>query len=301
MKKLLFGLLILFVMSSNAQNYSNKWSELNYADDNESFHMLDIYLPAEPKEIYPVIIYIYGSAWFANNQKGADMKTIGSALLDAGYAVVTPNHRSSRDTLFPGQIHDIKAVVRYIRANGDKYKLDTSFIGISGSSSGGHLAALAGTTGGVKSFTVESVTMDIEGNLGKYTSYSSFVDAVCNWFGPTDLLAIDSCRGSSFGAPGQTPEELLLGMKKTENTRKFILLNPITYIDSNEPPFLIFHGDADVVVPYCQSALLHDALIAAGVKSEYIQVPGGQHYANTHTDANIKKMVDFFNKAAQKK
>ncbi len=137
--------------------------------------------------------------------------------------------------------------------------------------------------------------MDLEGNLGRYTMFSSEVDAVCDWFGPTDLLVIDSCRGSSFGAPGQTPEEVLIGAKKTDNRSKFILANPVTFIDPTDPPFLIFHGDADFVVPYCESALLNHALQSAGVQSEYVQVPGGQHYTGTHTAANIAKMVDFFN------
>ena len=157
------------------------------------------------------------------NSKGADMNSIGSALLDAGYAVVTPNHRSSGDTLFPAQIHDIKAVVRFVRGNSEKYKFDTSFIGISGSSSGGHLAALTGTSGLVKDYTIDSVTMNLEGSLGKYTNFSSEVNAVCDWFGPTDLMVIDSCRGSSFGAPGQTPEEAMIGNVKTVNDTKFKL------------------------------------------------------------------------------
>ncbi len=295
MKKLLLFSLICIVSYSYGQQYSQKWSNINYAGNNKEYHLLDIYLPKVVKESYPVVVYIYGSAWYSNNLKGADMNTVGKALLDAGYAVATPNHRSSSDTLFPGQIHDIKAAVRFLRGNAEKYKLDTSFIGISGSSSGGHLAALTGTSCFVDSFTAEPVTMNIEGNLGNFTSYSSHVDAVCDWFGPTDMLVIDSCRGSSFGTPGQTPEEVLIGEKKAEHTAKFILVNPITYVDPKDPPFLIFHGDADVVVPYCESELLNNALKAAGVQSEYIQVAGGQHYTNTHTETNIKKMVDFFN------
>jgi acetyl esterase/lipase len=295
MKKLYFFFLSFLFISSYSQQYSNKWTDLNYADDGKSYHLLDIYLPTITREFYPVIVYIYGSAWYSNNLKGSDMNTIGSALLDAGYAVVTPNHRSSGDTLYPGQIHDIKAVIRFLRANSEKYKLDTSFIGISGSSSGGHLAALTGTSGYVNAYTVDSITMDIEGNLGNCKMFSSKVDAVCDWFGPTDLLVIDSCRGSSFGAPGQSPEEVLIGEKKTDNKSKFILANPITFIDPTDPPFLIFHGDADVVVPYCESVFLNNALKSAGVQSEYVQVSGGQHYTGTHTEANYSLMVDFFN------
>jgi len=299
MKKLFVCFLSFLFISSYGQQYSEKWTDLNYADDGKVYHQLDIYLPTITREVYPVVVYIYGSAWYTNNIKGSDMNTVGSALLDAGYAVVTPNHRSSSDTLYPGQIHDMKAVVRFIRANSDKYKLDTSFIGISGSSSGGHLAALVGTTGFVNTFTVDSLTMDIEGALGKHTTFSSNVHAVCDWFGPTDLLVIDSCRGSSFGEPGQTPEEVLIGEKKSETKSKFILANPITFVDPTDPPFLIFHGDADVVVPYCESVLLNTALNAVGVQSEYVQMAGGQHYTGTHTEANYAKMVTFFNNVSK--
>ena len=123
---------------------------MNYAGDNEMYHNLDIYLPKKKAKKYPVVIHIYGSAWFSNNSKGmADLGTICQALLDAGYAVVTPNHRSSMDAKFPAQINDIKAVVRFVRGNAKKYKFDTKFIAISGFSSGGHLSTLTGTSGNV--------------------------------------------------------------------------------------------------------------------------------------------------------
>jgi acetyl esterase/lipase len=295
MKTLAFIYLSFLYLSCYSQQYSKKWTNIDYVDDGKNYHMLDIYLPKVVKSKYPVIIYVYGSAWFSDNLKGSDMNTVGAALLNSGYAVVTPNHRSSSDSLFPAQIQDIKAVIRYVRANCITYNLDTSFIGISGSSSGGHLAALAGTSGGDLIYTYDSITMNIEGNLGKNINFSSKVHAVCDWFGPTDLLKMDSCRGSLAYAEGQSPEEILIGCSKKNCRSKFVFANPITYIDPSDPPFLIFHGDADNVVPYCESQLLFNALKAAEVSSDFIIVPGGQHYTNTHTEANFKKMVDFFN------
>jgi acetyl esterase/lipase len=295
MKTLAFVLLSFLYLSCYSQQYSKKWTNLDYADDGKSYHQLDIYLPKVVKSNYPVIVYVYGSAWFSDNLKGSDMNTVGAALLNAGYAVVTPNHRSSSDSLFPAQIQDIKAAIRYVRANCSAYNLDTSFIGISGSSSGGHLAALAGTSVGVAKYSYDSVTMNIEGNLGKNTNFSSKVNAVCDWFGPTDLLRMDSCRGSMAYAEGKSPEEILIGCSKKNCRSKFVFADPITFIDPSDPPFLIFHGDADNVVPYGESQLLYNALQASGVSSEFIIAPGGQHYTNTHTEANFKKMVDFFN------
>ena len=160
-----------FQLPEVKMEYSVKYADVDYAGDGEVFHRLDIYLPEERKESYPVVIHIYGSAWFSNNSKGmADLGTICQALLDAGYAVVTPNHRSSGDAAFPAQINDIKAVVRFIRANAAQYRLDPSFIAASGFSSGGHLAALAATSADVE---------QLEGEVGGNLQFSSAVDAAC--------------------------------------------------------------------------------------------------------------------------
>ena len=141
-----------------------KFLDVDYAGDGQVYHKLDIYLPSERRASYPVVVHIYGSAWFSNSSKGmANLDSICQALLDAGYAVVTPNHRSSSDAKFPAQIQDIKAAVRFVRAKADEYHFDTSFIGISGFSSGGHLASLAGATSNVKTAKVGEYSVDLEG------------------------------------------------------------------------------------------------------------------------------------------
>lgn len=278
-----------------AQQYSMLYSNLNYAADGQVYHNMDIYLPKTAKDKYPVVIYIYGSAWYSNNSKGADMNTIGAALLDAGFAVAIPNHRSSSDAKFPAQIHDIKAAIRFLRAKAADYRLDTTFIGISGSSSGGHLASLAGTSNGVKQYTVGSATMDIEGNLGNYTSYSSEVHAVCDWFGPIDFSRMENCATYK---DANSPEARILGFAPASNPDRTALLSPMTYIDPTDPPFLIFHGSQDNVVSPCQSVFFHEALTAAGVESEYLLIQGGQHGPGVNNvQANLGKMVAFFQNA----
>lgn len=298
MKKLPVIFLSCILINCSGQQYSKKWADLNYADDGKSYHLLDIYLPEISKQTYPVVVLIYGSAWLSNNSKGIDISTIGDALLNAGYAVVTPNHRASSDSVFPAQIHDIKAVIRFIRANCINYQLDTSFIGITGSSSGGHLAALAGTSAYVKQYIIDSITMDIEGYVGKYRSFGSEVDAVCDWFGPTDFLKMDSCGSSMDHNASDSPESILIGGAIQKNKSKCALANPITYIDSTDPPFLILHGDEDPLVPYCESDLLYGALQAANVDSKYILVPGAQHGPGLLRDEYFTMMVNFFNKVS---
>ena len=152
---------------------SQEWKDVSYAGDDQAYHTCDIYLPKKEAESYPVVIHIYGSAWFSNSSKGmADLGTIVKSLLDAGYAVVCPNHRSSMDAKWPAQIHDIRAVIRFVRGEARKYKFDTSFIATSGFSSGGHLASIAATTSGTKQTKVGTVDIDLEGNLGNYLQES---------------------------------------------------------------------------------------------------------------------------------
>ncbi len=277
-----------------SQQYSKSWKDLNYAGDSFQYHKLDIYLPVVEKPMYPAVISIYGSAWFGNNLKGSDLSTIGKVLLDAGFAVVTPNHRSSMDAKFPAQIHDIKAAIRFVRANAGTYQIDTSFIGITGSSSGGHLAALAGTSEFVKQYTFGSASADLEGSLGPDTAYSSSVHAVVDWFGPTDFLVMDSCGSSLVHNDTNSPESSLIGGPIQDNKDKCALANPITYIDQKDPPFLILHGDADPLVPHCNSELLFNAMQNAGVTSQFVLVPNGQHGPGLFIDEYFKMMADFF-------
>jgi acetyl esterase/lipase len=295
MKKIVLFLIFAVSFAAQAQDYGKKFSDLNYAGDDQGYHTLDVYLPKTREAPYPVVIHIYGSAWFSNDSKDkADINTIVKALLDAGFAVVTPNHRSSMDAKFPAQINDIKAVVRFVRGKAAELGLDQSFIGISGCSSGGHLAALTGTTNGVKEFRSGNEVVDIEGNLGQFINESSRVNAVCDWFGPVDILNIDSCRTQSMFSAEQSPETALMGYPVKDNIIRSLSASAITYVDPSDPPFLLIHGDKDALVPYCQSKDLNAALKKAGVKSEYIQVAGGEHYIGTVTDANIDKMVGFF-------
>ncbi|MDA3882901.1 MAG: Ig-like domain-containing protein [Bacteroidales bacterium] len=291
-------LIILFsclIFSVFGQTYSQKWSDINYVGDGQVGHNLDIYLPQTVKDNYPVVIYIYGSAWQSNNSKTSDMNTVGAALLDAGYAVVSINHRSSTEAKWPAQINDVKAAIRFVRGNAAKYKFDTCFVGISGSSSGGHLSDVAGLSRNVKTFTVGSTTMNIEGTLGSYTSFSSSVDAVCDWFGPKYLIKMDSCGNTTQHGADDSPGSLILGCPIKQCTDNAAMLEPKTYIDPTDPPFLIFHGTADAVVPYCASVFLNKDLNAAGVQSEYVEVPGAGHYSNIHNATNFAKMVAFFN------
>ena len=278
---------------------SQEWKDVNYAGDDQAFHTCDIYLPKKEAESYPVVIHIYGSAWFSNSSKGmADLGTIVKALLEAGYAVVCPNHRSSMDAKWPAQIHDIRAVIRFVRGEAAKYKFDTSFIATSGFSSGGHLASTAATTSGTKQTKVGTVDIDLEGTVGNYLQESSAVNAACDWSGPIDLTAMDC--GESMKMGENSPEDVLLNSKLAQEPDKYLSLSATTYIDANDPPVIIFHGEKDNVVPCCQGKKFFELLQAAGVKSEATFVPEGGHGMGMYSEENLKKMVHFLDCARQK-
>ncbi|MBO6028982.1 MAG: alpha/beta hydrolase, partial [Bacteroidales bacterium] len=260
---------------------SQKIADVDYAGDGEVFHKLDIYLPKVEKASYPVVVHIYGSAWFSNNSKGmADLGTIVNALLDAGYAVVTPNHRSSMAAKFPAQIHDIKGVIRFVRAHAAEYKFDTSFVAVSGFSSGGHLASLAATSRNIP---------ELEGEVGGNLAFSSAVDAACDWSGPVDLNYM-SCGGEQ-DTWNHGPEEAVMGFSFKENPVGFKKLNATSYIDPFDPPVCIFHGTADNVVPPCQAPHFSGLLQEAGVESELHIVEGGGHGMNMYSDETLGAMV----------
>ena len=279
---------------------SQEWKDVNYAGDGQAFHNCDIYLPKKEAESYPVVIHIYGSAWFSNSSKGmADLGTIVKSLLDAGYAVVCPNHRSSMDAKWPAQIHDIRAVIRFVRGEAKKYKFDTSFIATSGFSSGGHLSSTAATTSGLKQTKVGTVDIDLEGTVGNYLNESSAVDAACDWSGPVDLTAMDCGEHMQMG--NDSPEDVLLASKLAQEPDKYLSLSAVNYIDPNDPPVIIFHGDKDNVVPNCQGKKFFELLKAAGVKTEAtFPAEGGHGGPQMYTEENLKKMVHFLDCVREK-
>ena len=301
MKKILSGLFLCFsVLGLGAQpvgfggfqmpkvdvHCSEMFADIDYAGDGEVFHRMDIYLPQVEKDSYPVVVHVYGSAWYSNNSKGmADLGTIVNALLDAGYAVVCPNHRSSQDARFPAQIQDIKGVIRFVRAHAAEYRFDPSFVATSGFSSGGHLASLAATSGHVP---------ELEGEVGGNLAFSSAVDAACDWSGPVDLNYM-SC-GREQDTWNHAPEEAVMGFPFLGNEIRFKVLDATSYIDPFDPPVILFHGTADPVVPCCQAPHFYGLLQDAGVESELHLVEGGGHGMNMYSAETLGAMTAFLDR-----
>jgi acetyl esterase/lipase len=244
---------------------------------------LDLYLPKVDGPM-PVIVWVHGGGW-EKGDKADDTPAFGQ--LRRGYAVVSVNYRLSRDAAFPAPLADCKAAIRWLRANATQYNLDGDHVGAWGWSAGGHLVALLGTTGGVA---------ELEGD-GDHRDRSSRVQAVCDWFGPTDLVAmqghvepgsprdVDSARSS---------ESRMIGGAIADNPDKARKASGITYVTKESAPFLILHGDADPVVPWRQSQVFHDALKKAGVDSTLLLVKGAGHGPGVGSPDRLRRIEEFF-------
>ena len=278
---------------------ADKTADVNYVGDGKTYHTLDIYIPKEAKDSYPVVIHTYGSAWSMNNMKGsADLSTICAAYIKAGYAVVTPNHRSASDAKYPAQLHDIKAVVRFVRGNAAKYKFDTNFVAVSGFSSGGHLSSLTATTCGLKEGKSGSVTVDLVGDLGEFTSFSSCVDGAVLWSPPTDIYTMNPI---SMGGSG-TMEGAFIGVEREGNKDKWMVASSPYYASDDDPPVIMFHGTSDNIVNIEQSQELYDSLKNHNVVTEFVKVSGGSHGGNEmYAAENLNKAVAFLDKAREAK
>lgn len=264
--------------------------DIVYARIGDRKLLLDLCLPAKGTARLPVIVWVHGGGW-RGGRKNAGSRA--RPMLDRGYAVVDVGYRLSGEAIFPAQVEDCKAAVRWVRANAAKYGLDPDRIGAWGSSAGGHLVAFLGTAGDVKEF-------DTEANA----EYPSRVQAVCDWFGPTDFLQMDkhSLQGSRLihDAPN-SPESLLVGGPIQDEPYKSLArkADPITYVTKDDPPFLIMHGDKDMSVPLHQSELLYDALKKAGVEATLYVVKGGGHGLRGGEESSEKLfeiVANFFDK-----
>jgi acetyl esterase/lipase len=242
-------LLLLFtscgqgMRNANNQNIKNKYLDIPYGNQSDA-QKLDIYLPDSNLEKYPVIVSIHGGAFMMGDKADGQVNPMLQAL-NYGYAVVSVNYRLSGEAQFPAQIHDIKAAIRFIRANAAKYKLNSSKIAAWGGSAGGNLAALAGTSGNVTE--LEDLS---QGNA----EYSSRVQAVVDWFGPIDFCAMDqqfneSGKGKADHDAANSPESRLMGKPIQQIPELVKLANPETYITPDDPPFFIQHGTEDQLVP----------------------------------------------------
>jgi acetyl esterase/lipase len=287
MRRLLFLLLSLVVPSASAQPASSVplpegtkvLKDVAYVPGGHERQKLDLYLPPSGSQ-WPLVVAIHGGAFRAGSKESEP----AGAFVARGLAVAAINYRLSQHAVFPAQIEDCKAAVRWLRANAPQHGYDPDRIASYGASAGGHLAAMLGTAGDVAAFDV-----------GGHLRASSRVQAVVDFFGPTDFLQMDAHRPSDKAMVHDTPdspESQLVGGPIRDNPEKVARANPVTYVTADDPPFLIVHGDADLLVPHHQSQLLETALRKAGVRARLVTVPGGPHGGET-VERGLPLALDF--------
>lgn len=272
-----------------ASETARKWLDLAYAE-NSPAQKLDIYLPEKGDGPFPVIVAIHGGAFKFGDKRGGGIRPLLSGL-QRGYAVASINYRLSGEAQWPAQIHDVKAAIRWLRANAAEHQLDPKRMATWGSSAGGYLSALAGVSGEVAK---------LEGDQGN-AEQSSRVQAVVDWFGPINFLTMDpqfaasGIDGQKHSTPGSF-ESQLLGKPITQAPELVAEANPETYISQDDPPMLIQHGAVDAVIPRQQSIefarRLEEVLGREKVVIEILEDAGhgGPKFV---TPKNVAKALDF--------
>ncbi|HZK80995.1 MAG TPA: alpha/beta hydrolase [Humisphaera sp.] len=244
--------------------------DIQYVPDGDPAQRLDLYLPEAPSDKpLPIIVYIHGGGWWAGSKAGCP----AIFYVPHGYAAAGVEYRFSTKAVFPAQIQDCQAAIRWIRANSKKYNIDPNHIGVWGGSAGGHLVALLGTSGGKKAFSP----------IGGNDDQSDRVEAVCDEFGPGDFTTVmaqaaeDKTKNIFKFNSSKDPYSSLIGVSLVDNKEKTDAVSPVHYVSKDNPPFLILHGTHDALVPFAQSVELADALKADGVHVLLQPLPGAGH------------------------
>jgi acetyl esterase/lipase len=280
---------------ANTDHVKRKFLDISYANLSPA-QKLDVYLPDEGAGPFPVIVSLHGGAFMGCDK--ADLQVLPMLEgLKRGYAVVAVNYRLSWEAKFPALVHDVKAAVRWIRANARRYHLDPDRIAAWGGSAGAYLASMLGT----------SRVPELEDlSLGN-PEQPSHVQAVVTWFGPTDFLKMDEQLAESGLQPepgaehsgANSPESLLLGEQITKIPDLVKAANPETYITPAAPPFFLQHGTRDDTVPVQQSinfaSKLEQVLGKDRVRLELLE-GAGHGDPQFETPDNVKKVLDFVDK-----
>jgi acetyl esterase/lipase len=258
---------------------------LPYADTDNPRQTLDIFLSKDRKknEKFPIIVYIHGGGW-KNGSKESAIGKLAPYLTTGSFAVAAINYRLSEESIWPSQIHDCKAAIRWLKGNAKKYGLDPLRLAVWGNSAGGHLVAMMGVSGDVES---------LEGKLGKHLAEDSRVNCVVDFCGPTHLLSMGQFPSKIDHDSPNSPESQLIGGAIQENKQLADNASPITYVTRDDAPILIVHGTDDPLVPFNQAKIFHAALRKAGVKSDFLGMEGmGHGLGGAEVDSRVRKFLE---------
>ncbi len=233
--------------------------------------LMDVHVPAGATEPVPCVVWIHGGAWWEGDRRYTPAHWPGDdywfrSFVDAGLAVATIDYRLSGEAVFPAQLADAQAAIRYLRHHAAELGITPDRIGVSGESAGGHLAAMVALTGDAP----------VEPTDRSVTGHSSLVQAAVPLYAVTDLLGFTQDDLDQWPG-GPTPEDVLLGGPVTELADAAAAASPFTHVRADGPPMLLIHGAADTLVPPSHSERLAAALREAGARVALEIVPGGEH------------------------
>lgn len=233
---------------------------IEYANPADQHLQLDLARPAEGDGPFPAVVCIHGGGFRAGTREGYDGLCL--QLAQRGYVAVTVTYRLAPDFQFPAAVHDVKAAVRWLRANAERLHVDPVRIGAVGGSAGGHLAQFLGVTADVAAF---------EGD-GGHAEQSSAVACVVNYYGPSDFT---KSYGKSVDAAEVLP--LFLGGNLEQEHRRHIEASPLYWVTPYAAPTLYIHGTEDPYVAYEQATWMIEKLRAADVEAELLTLEGAGH------------------------
>jgi len=283
----------IHIPDANVSYIKRKWLDLPYASLSQS-QKLDIYLPEQGNGPFPVILHIHGGGFAIGDKRDIHVMAFLRGL-ERGYAVVSVNYRLSGEAVFPAGLQDVKAAIRWLRANAEQYHLDGDRVAACGGSSGGNYAAMVCLTASVTEFD--------DASLGN-AEYPCHVQAAVDLFGPTDFLKMDEQLaengfGPSDHGEADSPESRYLGAKLSDAPLKVVLANPMTYIHEHMPPILIQHGRLDTLVPIQQSTMFVEKLekYISHDRFEFDIIEGAGHGDPLfETEENMDRVFSFIDK-----
>jgi len=236
--------------------------DLAYVENGHPRQKLDLYLPAQPKG--PLLVWIHGGGWRA----GGKGNPPGLAMVKKGVAVASIEYRLSQHAIFPAQIEDCKAAIRWLRAHAGDYGYKREMVAAWGASAGGHLVALLAVTGEVKDFDV-----------GAHLDQSSAIQCGIDWFGPADFPGYDEKLPTPM-VQRENPASVLAQLFGGPVSQKLELAkraSPVTWATKQAAPLLIMQGTNDPLVPLDQSQRLYDKLKSVGAPVTLDVIEGAGH------------------------
>jgi acetyl esterase/lipase len=271
------GCLLVGVNVLRAQNGQKRYevvveNEISYGEVGGEKLVLDVYRPKEATDKRPAVVLIHGGGWRAGSK--SDFKEMGADLATRGFVGFAIKYRFAPKFTHPAQLDDCQLAVRWVRANAEKYQVDSSRVGAAGGSAGGHLSALLGLR-------------DTRDKNTPLAQFSSKVQCVVDFFGPTDLRLSSN---TGYNNPvGLTLVKDFIGKTPEQAPELYADASPITFVSKDAAPFLIVHGTADPLVPISQSEALTDALKKAGVEVNLLRIEGAGHGFGPLTSPNAQK------------